>query len=91
MPTFNRRTVVPGTIDCFRTQTYAHRELVILDDGTDHRSIRAGSLSAPLSTGWNTAERRRVVSGLRRFHRTLHATTTTAGDPTAVTRRSDPE
>ena len=35
MPTFNRRAFVPGAIECFRNQTYANRELVIVDDGTD--------------------------------------------------------
>src|SRR3954469_23264052 len=35
MPTFNRRRFVPDAIENFRLQTYADRELVIIDDGTD--------------------------------------------------------
>jgi glycosyltransferase involved in cell wall biosynthesis len=35
MPTFNRRRFVPGAIECYQAQTYRHRELVIVDDGTD--------------------------------------------------------
>jgi FkbM family methyltransferase len=35
MPTFNRRRFVPEAIENFRLQTYANRELIIVDDGTD--------------------------------------------------------
>src|ERR1700730_5261279 len=35
MPTYNRRPIIPHAIDYFLRQTYAHRELIILDDGTD--------------------------------------------------------
>lgn len=35
MPTFDRRTFVPYAIACYQAQTYPHRELVIVDDGTD--------------------------------------------------------
>ena len=59
MPTFDRRRFVPGAIDCYRAQTYQHRELVILDDGTDpiadlvpdDPTIRYIRLTGRLSTG----------------------------------------
>lgn len=35
MPTFNRRAFVPQAIEYFLRQDYPHRELIILDDGTD--------------------------------------------------------
>jgi len=35
MPTFDRRPFVPDAIENFLLQTYADRELVIVDDGTD--------------------------------------------------------
>lgn len=35
MPTRNRRTFVPFAIQYFLRQTYAHRELIIVDDGSD--------------------------------------------------------
>jgi glycosyltransferase involved in cell wall biosynthesis len=35
MPTCDRRPFVPVAIDCFQKQDYPHRELVIVDDGTD--------------------------------------------------------
>jgi glycosyltransferase involved in cell wall biosynthesis len=34
-PTYNRRPLIAGAIACFQAQTYANRELVILDDGED--------------------------------------------------------
>lgn len=35
MPTFNRRAFIPLTLACFRSQTYPHKELVVVDDGLD--------------------------------------------------------
>jgi glycosyltransferase involved in cell wall biosynthesis len=35
MPTFNRRSFIPLALQCFRSQTYPRRELVVIDDGTD--------------------------------------------------------
>ena len=35
MPTHNRRQFVPKAIEFFLRQDYAHRELIIVDDGTD--------------------------------------------------------
>jgi glycosyltransferase involved in cell wall biosynthesis len=35
MPTFNRRSFIPLALQCFRAQTYPHKELVVVDDGTD--------------------------------------------------------
>ena len=35
MPTFNRRSFIPLALQCFRTQTYPRKELVVIDDGTD--------------------------------------------------------
>jgi glycosyltransferase involved in cell wall biosynthesis len=35
MPTFNRRAFIPLALDGFRRQTYPHRELIVIDDGTD--------------------------------------------------------
>ena len=35
MPTHNRRRFIPLTLDLFQAQTYARRELVVVDDGTD--------------------------------------------------------
>jgi glycosyltransferase involved in cell wall biosynthesis len=35
MPTWNRRAFIPAAIDCWKRQTYANRELVILDDGNE--------------------------------------------------------
>lgn len=35
MPTYNRRAFVPHAIRYFLRQTYPHKELIILDDGTD--------------------------------------------------------
>src|SRR4051794_21540808 len=35
MPTVDRRRFVPQAIRCFLAQDYSHKELVILDDGTD--------------------------------------------------------
>jgi glycosyltransferase involved in cell wall biosynthesis len=35
MPTSNRRAFVAQAIRCFQRQTYANRELIILDDGSD--------------------------------------------------------
>jgi len=35
MPTFNRRSFVPGAIACFLGQDYPNLELIIVDDGTD--------------------------------------------------------
>ena len=35
MPTHNRRSFVPQAIRYFLRQNYAHRELIIIDDGTD--------------------------------------------------------
>ncbi|HEV8400840.1 MAG TPA: glycosyltransferase [Gemmatimonadales bacterium] len=35
MPTHNRRVFVPRAVAQFLTQDYAHRELIIVDDGTD--------------------------------------------------------
>ena len=36
-PTYNRRKFIPTLLKCFEDQTYpeTHRELIILDDGTD--------------------------------------------------------
>jgi glycosyltransferase involved in cell wall biosynthesis len=35
MPTYNRRHFVPQAIKYFLRQDYPHKELIILDDGTD--------------------------------------------------------
>ncbi|MCP4215047.1 MAG: glycosyltransferase, partial [bacterium] len=35
MPTYNRRSFVPKTIEYFLRQDYPNRELIIVDDGTD--------------------------------------------------------
>lgn len=35
MPTYNRRTTIQNAIACFLRQDYPHKELVILDDGSD--------------------------------------------------------
>lgn len=35
MPTHNRRSFIPLTLECFRAQTYPNKELVVVDDGTD--------------------------------------------------------
>lgn len=35
MPTYNRRPFIPHAINYFLRQTYAHRELIIIDDGSD--------------------------------------------------------
>jgi glycosyltransferase involved in cell wall biosynthesis len=35
MPTYNRRAFVPGAIRHFLRQDYAHRELIVVDDGDD--------------------------------------------------------
>jgi glycosyltransferase involved in cell wall biosynthesis len=35
MPTFNRRPFVPLALQCFRSQTYPHKELIVVDDGSD--------------------------------------------------------
>jgi glycosyltransferase involved in cell wall biosynthesis len=35
MPTFNRRSFIPLALQSFRAQTYPHKELVVVDDGTD--------------------------------------------------------
>src|SRR2546428_3083894 len=35
MPTVDRRRFVPRAIDYFLRQDYSHRELVVVDDGTD--------------------------------------------------------
>jgi len=35
MPTYNRRQFVPQAIKYFLRQDYPHKELIILDDGTD--------------------------------------------------------
>lgn len=35
MPTYNRRKFIPFAIQYFLRQTYAHKELIIVDDGTD--------------------------------------------------------
>lgn len=58
MPTYNRRQYIPAAIRCFLAQTYSNKELVIVDNGTDHvedlipagvRYEHVGSLK--LSTG----------------------------------------
>ncbi|HEY1902809.1 MAG TPA: glycosyltransferase [Terracidiphilus sp.] len=33
MPTFNRRRFIPLAIECFRSQTYPNKQLVVVDDG----------------------------------------------------------
>jgi glycosyltransferase involved in cell wall biosynthesis len=33
MPTFNRRASIPFAIECFRSQTWKNKELIIVDDG----------------------------------------------------------
>lgn len=35
MPTYNRRPFVPRAIEYFQRQDYPHRELIVVDDGTD--------------------------------------------------------
>ncbi|MBV7339360.1 glycosyltransferase [Chloroflexi bacterium TSY] len=35
MPTYNRRSFIPQAIDQFLRQDYPHKELIVLDDGTD--------------------------------------------------------
>ncbi|HLK69136.1 MAG TPA: glycosyltransferase [Bryobacteraceae bacterium] len=35
MPTYNRRPFIQLALECFRAQTYPHKELVVVDDGTD--------------------------------------------------------
>src|SRR5690606_1169828 len=35
MPTYNRRKFIPLSIQYFLRQNYAHKELIIVDDGTD--------------------------------------------------------
>jgi glycosyltransferase involved in cell wall biosynthesis len=35
MPTHNRRSFIGLALDCFHAQTYAGKELVVIDDGTD--------------------------------------------------------
>lgn len=35
MPTANRRALVPAAIEMFLRQTYADKELIIVDDGED--------------------------------------------------------
>jgi O-antigen biosynthesis protein len=35
MPTFNRRPFIPLALECFSSQTYRHKELIVVDDGTD--------------------------------------------------------
>lgn len=35
MPTFNRRAFIPLTLSSFHSQTYPHKELVVVDDGSD--------------------------------------------------------
>ncbi len=35
MPTYNRRSFIPLTLECFRAQNYPNKELVVVDDGTD--------------------------------------------------------
>ena len=59
MPTFDRHRFVPDAIENFRLQTYADRELVIVDDGTnpvrdlvpDDPRIRYVRLDQRLTTG----------------------------------------
>jgi len=59
MPTFDRRRFVPDAIENFRLQTYADRELIIVDDGTepvrdlvpDDARIRYVRLDQRLTTG----------------------------------------
>ena len=35
MPTYNRRPFIHLALSCFREQTYPHRELLVVDDGSD--------------------------------------------------------
>ncbi|HEX3527301.1 MAG TPA: glycosyltransferase [Thermoanaerobaculia bacterium] len=35
MPTYNRRSFIPLALACFREQSYANRELIVIDDGSD--------------------------------------------------------
>lgn len=35
MPTSDRRAFIPLALRCFKEQTYRHRELIVVDDGTD--------------------------------------------------------
>ncbi len=35
MPTLNRRPFIPLTLQCFRSQTYPRKELIVVDDGSD--------------------------------------------------------
>lgn len=35
MPTHNRRPFIPAALRCFLDQDYPHRELIVVDDGTD--------------------------------------------------------
>jgi O-antigen biosynthesis protein len=43
MPTLNRRPFIPLTLACFRAQTWAAKELIVVDDGEDDiRDLVAG-------------------------------------------------
>lgn len=35
MPTKDRRAFIPAALDCWRRQTYANKELIVVDDGQD--------------------------------------------------------
>jgi glycosyltransferase involved in cell wall biosynthesis len=35
MPTFNRRHLIPASIACYLSQDWEHKELIVVDDGTD--------------------------------------------------------
>lgn len=59
MPTYNRRSFVPQALRCFLRQDYAHRELIVVDDGSDpvadcipnHPDIRYLRLDQKLTIG----------------------------------------
>jgi hypothetical protein len=46
MPTNNRRTFVPKAIEFFLRQDYPNRQLIIIDDGSDHYTFNPSLIRA---------------------------------------------
>jgi hypothetical protein len=101
MPTYDRRRFVPLALDYFARQTYANRELVVVDDGRDPirdllprdrtiRYVRLKSAAAIVAKGDATCAIRSCPKSASRYPTRIWSGWSSKANALAMVLRSGP-
>jgi glycosyltransferase involved in cell wall biosynthesis len=66
LPTSNRRSFLPGALECFFRQDYPHRELIVVDHGTDNvADLVSGFATGDTAVRYIRLDSRRTIGAKR--------------------------